>query len=254
MDQLHHALADYGLTPLQIKAFLSIYQYGPKPASTIAKMIWVERTNTYKTIQVLISHGLVAEASKEWTKHFFVADKQVFRNLLSQRKKTLEQTEQQLPIIETELAKLDTNRISPLPKMRFFEWPTGIEHLFDDIIHTITANKLLVIKCFASNTIESQSQSPHQLITSAPRFIDFLNTHNIHIETHLGNGVLTLEHVLKTFDKKTIGELPAGNAAVHLFIVWHTLYITIFKSVPLGIKIESPELADIMHFLLKQVG
>lgn len=121
MELLYSALADYGLTSLQTKAFLAIYQYGPKPASTIAKMIGVERTNTYKTIQVLIAHGLVAEASKEGTKHFFVADKQVFRNLLSQRKKILDQTEQHLPIIETELAKLDSNRISPLPKMRFFE-------------------------------------------------------------------------------------------------------------------------------------
>jgi len=204
-------------------------------------------------IQWLMQQGLIAEVSKEWTKHFFVPDKQVFRNQLVQRQQMLEQTEQQLPVIESELAKLETGRLSPIPKMRFFEWSVGIGHLFEDIEHLILQKWYLVIKCFASNTIESQSQSSSHLSTLAPEFFTFLKEHAINTEIYLGNWILTLEHVLKSYDKKILPELPAWNAAVHLFLVWETLYITIFKAVPIGIKIESPELADIIHFLFKQL-
>ncbi len=50
-SQLETSLRDFGLSKAQVKAFLVIYQYGPKPASSIAKMIGMERTNTYKMIQ-----------------------------------------------------------------------------------------------------------------------------------------------------------------------------------------------------------
>ncbi len=254
MSLIEQSLIEYWLTEMQAKTFITIFQYGPKPASSIAKIIWVERTNTYKTIQVLIQQWLIWETTKDGVKQFFVPDKEVFRKQLEQRQKTMEETEKKLPIIEAELAKIEWWRISPLPKMRFFEWLSGIENLFDDIITTIKNSGYLVIKCFASNTIESQSQSSRQLNEIVPFFFSFIQKKQVRVETLLWNWVLTLENTLKTYDLNTLWSLPWWNNAVHMFVVWELFYIAIFKDVPIWIKIESPEVADIMHFLLKQMN
>ena len=36
-----------------------VYQYGPKPASSLAKMMGIERTNMYKMLKVLVNKGLL---------------------------------------------------------------------------------------------------------------------------------------------------------------------------------------------------
>jgi len=54
-------------------------------------------------------------------KQFYIPDKKVLNNIIEQQKKSLHQTENLLPLIEAELQQFDEQRISPLPKMRFFE-------------------------------------------------------------------------------------------------------------------------------------
>ena len=45
----------------------------------------------------------------------------MLRHRLEQEKKRVEKQEELLPLIEHELTKFDEQRISPIPKMRFFE-------------------------------------------------------------------------------------------------------------------------------------
>lgn len=52
----------------------------------------------------------------------------------------------------------------------------------------------------------------------------------------------------------TLETLPAGNNAINLFLVGKTVYIIIYKNLPIGIKLESPELAWALHFLLEVKG
>jgi hypothetical protein len=49
----------------------------------------------------------------------------------------------------------------------------------------------------------------------------------------------------------TIDQLPAGNNAINLFLVGKIVYIIIYKDLPIGLKLESPELARALHFLLE---
>jgi len=52
--QLNKLLTELGFSDKHTEIFLLLYQYGSKPASTIAKMIDIERTNTYKMLQSLL--------------------------------------------------------------------------------------------------------------------------------------------------------------------------------------------------------
>lgn len=240
-----------GLHGKQAEIFLSLYKFGAKPASSIAKMIGAERTNTYKALQSMVRSGYVAETSKAWVKHFFVADKNILRSKIEQEQREINEKQKWLPKLETELAKLDDQCISSMPQMRFFEGKSGITNLFDDMYNTINQNKYLVIKMFASNTLESQSTSQQSLRDYAKWFLDKIDSIWVRIEAYLGNGIMMLESLIKTFESKELTTLPAGNAAINLFIVWSVVYLLIYKQTPFGLKIESEELADVFHFLLK---
>jgi len=98
-----------------------LYQFGPKPASSVAKHIHAERTNTYKTIETMMRHGLVAETLSAGTKQFYIPDKAVLRHQVEHQKQSIQMKEQLLPQLEQELARIESDRISPLPAMRFFQ-------------------------------------------------------------------------------------------------------------------------------------
>lgn len=253
MQKIASLLAKVGLSEKQSEVFLYLYQYGPKPASSVAKMIGGERTSVYKLIQVLIRQWLIAETSKRWVKQFFVPEREVLRRRLQQKKQELEQQEEFLPLIENELMRMDEERASPLPKMRFFEGKEWMETLFDDMTSLITEKKYVMIKCFASNTLEAQSHSSKQFQYYASSFLESVEKNNIHVEMYLWNGILTLEQIFKTHDTQTLSSLPAWSASTNAFIVWDTMYFIIYRQVPFGIKLESGELADMFHFLLRQV-
>ncbi len=245
-------LEQFGFTKIQSEIFLFIYKYGAKPASTVARAIWIERTNTYKSLQVLVKRWFIAETNKNGIKQFFVANKNVFSSKLEEQKRELDEQCKKLPQLEAALSVLDEKRVSPLPQMRFFEWKSGIHNLFDDLYNTVNEKELLVIKMFWSNTFESQSNSMNTLSDYATNFFDKLQKRWTHIDAYLGNGILILESIFKTNNFDNIKNLPADNASINLFIVGDTIYLIIFKQVPFWLKIKSGEFANILHFLLKQ--
>jgi DNA-binding MarR family transcriptional regulator/sRNA-binding regulator protein Hfq len=245
-------LTQLGFTSTQSEIFLYLYQYGPKPASSVAKKIGSERTNTYKIIETMMRHGLVAETNIQNTKQFYIPDKQVLRHQLEHQKQLIQTQETVLLDIEQWLAQLDQERISPLPAMRFFQWSSDMSNLVDDMIHTIQSHNYKMIRCFATNTLESQTGS-HSFDHYASQFLSYLHQYQISVELYLGNGILLLEHMVKSYDKNLLADLPAGQASLMVYIIGSVVYIILFKAQPAAIKIESQELADVIGFLLKQV-
>lgn len=251
MKTLQTQLQKIGLTSTQSAIFLALYQYGAKPASTIAKMIGGERTNIYKSLQTMVRQGRVAETKKWGTKHFFVADPDIIDHKLQEQARELQQKQQLLPAISLQLKQLRQSNISPIPPMQLYEGKQGIKQLFADLQHDILDNHFLLVKCFASNTLEAQSTSSYTLNHYAQEFFKNMTDHHVHIDGYVGGGVLLLEQLFHTGDMQEIKELPAGHEAVQLFLAWPYIYTIIFKDIPFGRKVEHQALADMFHFLLK---
>lgn len=252
MDQLISYLTTLWLSIKQAELFLALYKHGPKPASSLAKMLNTERTNVYKMAQVLVSQSIIWQSNKNGTTIFYIADKEVFRKKLEQEQAVLDKKEILLPQLEQELLALEGGTNSPVPKMRFFEGMAGLNSFFDDMMDQIIKQWVILIKCFASNTLESQSHS-QWLQEIAWSFLENLQKNNIHTQLYLGNGILTLEQVMKTDNPLILQKLPAGNSSVNIFLVGRLMYVIIYKQIPFGLKIESEELTDVMHFLLKSL-
>jgi hypothetical protein len=74
------------------------------------------------------------------------------------------------------------------------------------------------------------------------------------VELYLGNGVLLLEQMIKTYDTSLLSSLPAGQSSLMIYTIGPVVYICIFATQPAAIKIESRELSEVIGFLFKQVG
>lgn len=243
-------LWDFWLTKKQSEIFVYLYKNGSKPASTVASWVWWERTNIYKSLQKMETYWLISEVTKSWVKYFFIRDKKIFENKLQQEKLELHKKENSLVYLQAELSKLDTESYGSKPNISFYEWVDSIEQIFKNIYNEIQQNNFLQIKMFASNTLESRSENNFN--TFIWDFVKKLDKKNINIEAYLWNGIMLFESIVKTFDTKLLEKLPAWNSAINTFVFWKFVYIVIFKEIPFGIKIESEEFSQMMHFLLKK--
>ena len=109
-----------------------------------------------------------------------------------------------------------------------------------------------MIKFFATNTFETQMLSNQTLANYSQDFIHKVQDKKISVQSYIADGSLTMEHISYLEQFAHIGQLPAGNNAINIFIVGKIFYLIIYKDQPIGLKIESPELAWAIHFLLEQ--
>lgn len=250
-DNIFNILKTFGLTKKESLIFTFLYQYGKKPASTIAKHIWDERTNTYKSLQQLVKKWFLSEIVKDWTKLFFVSDKRVFEHKLNAEIEEIEEKKNNLWLLQKEFDYLEASSYSGKPNIVFFEWIDWIKNIYDDIIFSVTEKWYKSIKFFASNTFENKSSN--NFLQYSPTFLEKLKKKDILIDIFLWNWISILEEIIKSRDLNTIWDLPASNSSIQTFIFWDFVYIIIFKDIPYWIKIESEEYASIMHFLFKKI-
>ena len=244
-------LESFWLTKKESNIFIFLYQYWKKPASTIARSIWDERTNTYKSLQGLVKKWFISEITKDGTKLFFVADKNIFKHKLNAEIEEIEEKKNNLVALEKEFEDLEKQSFSGKPNIIFFEWVDWRKTFYDDIIVSATEKWYKIIKFFASNTLENKGAN--KFWEYSPEFIEKLKKKNILLDIFLWNGISVLEEIVKSNDMWNLSELPAQNSSIQTFIFWDFVYIVIFKDIPYWIKIESEEYANIMHFLFKKV-
>lgn len=250
-NNIQEILESFWLTKKESNIFIYLYQYGKKPASTIARSIWDERTNAYKSLQGLVKKWFISEITKDWTKLFFIADKDIFKHKLYAEIEEIENKKNNLITLENEFKDLENQSFAWKPNIVFFEWIDWIEKLYDDIISSTIDNWYKIIKLFASNTLENKGSD--NFLKYSPLFLDKLKKKNILLDIFLWNGISILEDIVKWWNIDTLSDLPASNSSIQTFIFWDFVYVVIFKDIPYWIKIESEEYANLMHFLFKKV-
>ena len=82
---------------------------------------------------------------------------------------------------------------------------------------------------------------------------DLEHSENITIDAYLWNGDLILEQIYRTNSIANLDNLPAWNSSLNMFVVWDCVYILIFKEIPFGIKFDSEDFANVIHFLFEHL-
>lgn len=234
--------------------YISLYKLGTQPASIIAKNTWIERTYTYKALIKLSDIGVISTSEKSGIKHFFVDDIVKIKRLVEQKRKKYEAMEENFSDIKTELAQFDRRLQWSAPKISLYDSNDGIKNIYEDILEEIASKWYISIKFFASNLAYSAGWDTWVLKDYSKDFFETLKHKKIYLDTFLWNGIMLMESIWKAVDFSTLENLPASNSAINIFIVWEVIYIMIFKEIPFGIKIESSELSNTMHFLFENVN
>lgn len=242
-----------GFTPKEAEIFLTLYKLGSKPASTIAKYLNIERTNVYKTLLKMVDDGIVSETKIRGITNFFVPDVSVLKKYMNSKKDQLQKLEDNFSIVETELSQYDQNKYNYIPKISLFDGIDGIRNMYNDIYETTINNHYLVIKFFATNTFESQISVNKTLKDYYEDIFNKLQKRKVVVDAYLGNGILIMEQISKTTNIQNLNQLPAGNSTINMFIVGWTVYLIIFKETPFGIKIDSKDFANVMHFMFEKL-
>ena len=248
---IHAILAEFWLTKNQSDIFIYLYTYGQSPASQVAKAIGWERTNVYKAIKKMAHKWIVSEITKKGIKYFFIADKKIFSRAFSEEKKQLEKKEAFLGQLEKELEELEKESYDRKPGIVFFDSVSWVEQMYQDMYYNIKESNYKAIKIFASNTLANKSGKWVSLYSSD--FFAKLKDDKISTELYLWNGIMMLENIVKSYDSDILPTLPADNSTIQAFVFGDFVYIAIFRDIPFGIKIQNPEFAQMMHFLLKKV-
>lgn len=234
--------------------FLWLYKLWSNPASTIARNVNMERTYVYKTLRKMTKEWIISETKTRWVTHFFISDISVLKRYINKKEEKLKKLWDNFWAVESELAQYDQKRYSYVPKISLFDGNKGIKNLYQDIYETTINNKYLIIKFFASNTFETQVSVNKTLKDYYQDIFERLKKNKVNIETYLWNWVLIMEQISKTTNTDNLSDLPAGNSAINIFVVWESVYIIIFKQTPFWIKIDSEDLANTMHFMMENLN
>ena len=254
MEKIIHFLTQLGYNKKEATIYTTLYTMGASPASSVARKAWYERVYTYKALQKMINDGIVAQTKKSWTTHFWIPDSTLLLAYIQKQEQTRKNREAQFQHIQQELASLQENTVSYAPKIQFFEGEQQIKNLFALIPELIEQQNLLVLSIFWTHTFQEQIIANKTVSLYTQPLSQYLNDKNISITSYIAEGGLIMEQLKSYSHIEKISELPAGDNAINMFIIGQIVVIVIYKWQPVGLKIESPEFARALNFVLKQTG
>lgn len=133
MSYSEEILEKIGLSPQEIKIYLTGLKIGPALASDIAKRAKIGRTLTYHIIESLGRKGLVNKTDSKNRKHFVMENPSRLKNILERKRKELGKLEEQLDSVSAELESIYTPKSFP-SKISFYQGKEGLKNMMMDIL------------------------------------------------------------------------------------------------------------------------
>lgn len=237
----------------EIDIYLALYKLWTQPASVIAKHIWMERTYVYKILLKLKEIWILEETIKWWVKNFFITDISQIKNFTKDQTNKFKKLEDQFDKIKKEFYKYDSSKMWFIPKISIFDWNNWIENSYKSILENVYKNNYISIKLFATNTIDSSNFITEEIKNLTNNFLKEIDKNKISIDTSLWSWMFLMENKTKLDSVAELSKILNFWSVVNIYVVWQSIYFFIFKEIPISIKIDSLELADVMFFLLKNV-
>lgn len=232
----------------EAEIYMSLYKLWTQPASAISNNTWYERTAIYKILIKLSKLNLVSITKKWNIKYFFIQNTNNLKNLVEEKYEKYTKLKNNFSNIDSQLNQLKYEKNNSTPNIYLYDWITGIENIYSDILENIESKKYISLKFFSSNVVDSQNNSNNKNLSKiSENFFKNLTQKKISVETFLWNGIMVMEKITKQAKINLLSDLPASNSGINIFIVWKSFYMILLKNSPFWIKIESDDLANSMH-------
>ena len=176
-------LASIGLTPKEIKVYLTCIRLGPQPASNIARNINISRPSVYDILKNLKKKGLANSQKKANTTLFLVESPENLLNYLEREKESFSRKkDKEKKAIQDILPALKSieRKYESKPKIEFFEGKKGLRQAYEKTLKT----KEKIIRAYA-NVEEMHKGLPEFF----PKYYKRRAEQNIYIKTIISNNL-----------------------------------------------------------------
>lgn len=133
--ELKSFLREFGLNDIEIKIYLAALEYGPAPASALAKQAGLNRITAYEALKRLSKEGFIKIRAKKGNsvKYFTAEEFEILKEKVNEKKLALLELEEKLKFIEPELKSL-YSRSEEKPEVYFYEGKEGIKNVLIDTL------------------------------------------------------------------------------------------------------------------------
>ncbi|MFH1029910.1 MAG: helix-turn-helix domain-containing protein [bacterium] len=135
MSNLKQILKQFGLNEIEIKSYLAALEFGPAPASFLAKQAGLNRVTVYEALKRLSKEGLIKIRAKQGNKikYFIAEDFAVLKEKINEKRATIDDLMKSLDEMETEI-KTRYIRKEGKPEVYFYEGREGIKNVLIDTL------------------------------------------------------------------------------------------------------------------------
>lgn len=248
---LKNYLQELGLESRQSDIFLTTYQYGPKPASTIASLCHTERSYCYKVLEEFVAQGLVEQTMIRNTKHYYIVSSDVILQKLQQEQDKVTTLREWYHQAKSSFDLLKKQQSHYIPKIQQFEWVEGIRQRYDDMMQSIQSQDILVVKSTITTIFASQVTKFADLQVMYDEFIHYLEDRHIALQGHIGSWSLIVESMNPLQSLAQMKTIAVGNQSIQLWVIGEITYIWLFRQFPIGIKLRSPDMSDLLQTMME---
>lgn len=134
---LQNTLTLLGLSPKEIKFFITCFQIGPAPINDIKKTARLERSTAYLIAEDLLNKGLIEEDFKNYKKTLRTIEPKALLRMVAARQRILGRQEIEM---QEHLGELNSMYLASdvRPKVRVFEGGKGLLCVQEDILSAKT--------------------------------------------------------------------------------------------------------------------
>ncbi len=126
-------LLSIGLSPKEIKVYLSSLELGESSVLDISKKSRINRTTIYPIIDSLTKKGLISLIQKGKKKYFFAESPSKIKSFVESKINELESRKSTLPELIKQLSAIENSRPNK-PIVRFYEGNEGINSMLEEFL------------------------------------------------------------------------------------------------------------------------
>ncbi|MFH1175488.1 MAG: helix-turn-helix domain-containing protein [bacterium] len=133
--KLKPILTQLGLNDIEIRAYLAALEFGPAPASELARQAGLNRITVYEALKRLSQKGIVKIRAKKGNevKYFTAEDVGILKEKARQKKADLDGLIEKITVLEPQLRAL-ASFSEKKPEVYFYEGKEGIRNVLLDTI------------------------------------------------------------------------------------------------------------------------
>lgn len=240
------------LSDADYQAWLTIFQFGPKPVSTVAHMIGVDRTYGYKITDRLAGLGLIQAVMQWGVTQYISCDLNVIRELLRKRLNVFQQLDEDFDQAQTQMQQLIRREAQVAPLFQTWEWLDGVTRMYERMIQQMHSEGILSLHLFSWSTLSSQTTAHTPFAELHRQFCQTCVWSKILLESTIADGILLMDHIAHYTDRLIVQGLLIGYWSLVGYVIWHTWYLVMFHDVPRAFSIDHPQVAELMVLLLKR--